>query len=59
VRLAPDCEPGALPPFGRLFGVPTLAGHRAIAIRMRATEFVRLAGPRVGPFAVSESAAAA
>lgn len=71
-RLAPDCEPGALPPFGRLFGVPTFAdealvnqreitmpaGDRATAIRMRATEFVRLAGPRVGRFAVPESVAA-
>ena len=72
VRLAPDCEPGALPPFGRLFGIPTFAdealvnqreitmpaGDRATAIRMRATEFVRLAGPRVGRFAVPESGAA-
>jgi Ala-tRNA(Pro) deacylase len=72
VRLAPDCEPGALPPFGRLFGVPTFAdealvnqreitmpaGDRATAVRMRATEFVRLAAPRVGRFAVPESVAA-
>ena len=72
VRLAPDCEPGALPPFGRLFGIPTFAdealvnqreitvpaGDRATALRMRATEFVRLAGPRVGRFAVPESVAA-
>jgi Ala-tRNA(Pro) deacylase len=72
LRLAPDCEPGALPPFGRLFGIPTFAdetlvnqreitmpaGDRATAIRMRATEFVRLAKPRVGRFAVPESVAA-
>lgn len=72
VRLAPDCEPGALPPFGRLFGVPTFAdealvnlrditmpaGDRATAIRMRATEFLRLAAPHVGRFAVAESVAA-
>jgi Ala-tRNA(Pro) deacylase len=72
LRLAPDCEPGALPPFGRLFGVPTFAdealvnqrditmpaGDRATAIRMRATEFVRLAAPRVGRFAVPERVAA-
>jgi Ala-tRNA(Pro) deacylase len=72
LRLAPDCEPGALPPFGRLFGIPTFAdealvnqreitmpaGDRATAIRMRATEFVRLAEPRVGRFAVPESVAA-
>jgi Ala-tRNA(Pro) deacylase len=72
IRLAPDCEPGALPPFGRLFGIPTFAdealvnqreittpaGDRATAIRMRAAEFVRLAGPRVGRFAVPEAVAA-
>ena len=60
------------PPFGRLFGVPTFAdealvnqrditmpaGDRATAIRMRAAEFVRLAGPRLGRFAVPESVAA-
>jgi Ala-tRNA(Pro) deacylase len=70
--LAPDCEPAALAPFGRLFGVPTFAdealvnqreitmpaGDRATAIRMRATEFVRLAAPRVGRFAVPASVAA-
>jgi Ala-tRNA(Pro) deacylase len=73
VRLAPDCEPGALPPFGRLFGVPTFvdealvnqreitmpAGDRGTAIRMRAAEYVRLAGPRVGRFALPEAAATA
>ncbi len=71
-RLASDCDPAALPPFGRLFGVPTFAdqalvnqreitmpaGDRATAIRMRASEFVRLAGPRVGRFAVPEPVAA-
>jgi Ala-tRNA(Pro) deacylase len=72
LRLAPDCEPGAIPPFGSLFGLATLAdqdlvnqpelvmpaGDRRTAIRMRATEFVRLAAPRVGRFAVQETSAA-
>jgi Ala-tRNA(Pro) deacylase len=64
----PGCELGAVPPFGRLFGVPTLveealvdqreiamaAGDRRSAIRMRATEYLRLAEPRHGQFAVHE-----
>lgn len=64
----PGCELGAVPPFGRLFGVPTFveealvdqreiamaAGDRRSAIRMRATEYLRLAEPRHGQFAVHE-----
>ena len=64
----PGCELGAVPPFGRLFGVPTLveealvdqgdiampAGDHRSAIRMRATEYLRLAEPRRGQFAVHE-----
>lgn len=64
----PGCELGAIPPFGRLFGVPTFveegfvnqrditmpAGDHRGAIRMRATEYLRLAEPRRGQFAVHE-----
>ncbi len=64
-----DCEPGAVPPFGALFGMPTYvdaalvnqrevtmpAGDHRTAIRMRADEFVRVARPRIGRFAVHES----
>jgi Ala-tRNA(Pro) deacylase len=64
----PGCELGAIPPFGRLFGVPTFveegfvnqrditmpAGDHRSAIRMRATECLRLAEPRRGQFAVHE-----
>lgn len=64
----PGCELGAIPPFGRLFGVPTFveealvnqrditmpAGDHRSAIRMRAVEYLRLAGPRLGQFAVHE-----
>jgi Ala-tRNA(Pro) deacylase len=66
LRLAPGCELGALPPFGRFLGVPTFAeealvnqrevvlpaGNHRTALRMRAAEYVRLAEPRVGRFAV-------
>ena len=64
----PGCELGAIPPFGRLFGVSTFAeealvnqrdiamptGDHRTAIRMRATEYLRLAEPQVGQFAVHE-----
>jgi Ala-tRNA(Pro) deacylase len=69
-RAFPGCELGAIPPFGRLFDVPTFveealvdqrdiampAGDHRSAIRMRATEYVRLAEPRRGQFAVHEGA---
>ncbi len=72
LRVIPDCAPGATPPFGQLFGLPTFvdhalvnqreiilpAGDRRSAVRMRAAEFLRLAAPRVGRFAVHESLAA-
>jgi Ala-tRNA(Pro) deacylase len=65
----PGCELGAIPPFGRLFGVFTVveealveqrditlpAGDHRTAIRMRATDYVRLAEARLGHFAVHES----
>jgi Ala-tRNA(Pro) deacylase len=63
-------EPGAIPPFGRLFGMrvfvdPTLldqpelvipAGDHRTAARMPTSEFVRLAEPRIGVFGVHEGA---
>ncbi len=63
--LFPDCEPGAMPPFGSLYNLPvyvdeSLAADEAIvfnagthrdAIRMRYDDFVRLAKPRVCSFA--------
>jgi Ala-tRNA(Pro) deacylase len=69
VGAAPGCAPGAIPPFGSLFGMPTLvdmrllgahditlpAGDFGTAIRMRTREYRRLASPRVGNFAVAES----
>ena len=58
------CAPGAVPPFGNLFGLPVLvddalaarediafnAGSTAVSIVMRAADFVRLSGGRVCAF---------
>ena len=63
--LFPDCELGAMPPFGSLYNLPvyvdeSLAADEAIvfnagthrdAIRMRYDDFVHLAKPRVCSFA--------
>ena len=63
--LFPDCELGAMPPFGSLYNLPvyvdeSLADDEAIvfnagthrdAIRMRYDDFVRLARPKVCSFA--------
>ena len=62
--LFPDCELGAMPPFGSLYSLPvyvdeSLAADEAIvfnagthrdAIRMRYDDFVRVAKPRVCSF---------
>jgi Ala-tRNA(Pro) deacylase len=63
--LFPDCEPGAMPPFGSLYNLAvyvdeSLAADEAIvfnagthrdAIRIRYDDFVRLARPKVCSFA--------
>ena len=63
--LFPDCELGAMPPFGSLYDLPvyvdeSLAADEAIvfnagthreAIRMRYDDFVRMAKPKVCSFA--------
>jgi Ala-tRNA(Pro) deacylase len=68
ISLFPDCEVGAMPPFGSLYNLPvyvdeSLAADQAIvfnagthhdAIRMRYDDFVRLAKPRVCSFARKE-----
>ena len=68
LKTFPGCELGAIPPFGGLFRVPTFveegfvnqpditmpAGDHRSAIRMRTTEYLRLADPRRGQFAVHE-----
>jgi Ala-tRNA(Pro) deacylase len=64
-----DCAPGAIPPFGALYGLPSYvdralfrprevtlpAGDFATSIRMRSGEYRRLAGAKEGDFAVLES----
>lgn len=68
IKTFPGCELGAIPPFGRLFRVPTFveealvdqreitmpAGDHRTAIRMRAADYLGLAEPRLGQFAVHE-----
>ncbi len=60
-----SCEPGAVPPFGNLFGLPVLvdealcrndrvvfnAGSHTASIRMRCDDLIRLAGATVCRFA--------
>jgi len=62
--LFPDCEPGAEPPFGNLYGVKTIvdttltedehiffnAGNHYEAVEMAYKDYTRLAKPEVGDF---------
>jgi Ala-tRNA(Pro) deacylase len=64
--LFPDCAVGTMPPFGKLYGVPTWvdqsltqdelivfeAGTHSDAIRMSYADYARLAEPKVAVFAV-------
>lgn len=63
-QLFPDCELGAMPPFGNLYNLPTYidqelahtelivinAGTHSEAIRLRTADFTRLARPRTARF---------
>jgi Ala-tRNA(Pro) deacylase len=65
----PGCALGAVPPFGRFFGVPTAldeslveqrdivftAGDHRTALHMRTEDYLTLAEPRQGHFAVHEA----
>ena len=67
LRELTGCLPGAVPPFGNLFGLPVLvdeelaareriafnAGDNAVSITMRAADFVRLSGATICRFALS------
>lgn len=69
--LFPDCQTGAMPPFGNLYGVPVvvdaaLSADKEIvfnacthtrAIRMKYEDFEKLVKPRVAAFAQSTFAA--
>jgi Ala-tRNA(Pro) deacylase len=71
VGLFPDCEVGAMSPFGNLYGMPVYvdkslaegdeivfnAGTHQDTIRMRYADFARLAQPMVFPFALGRAAA--
>jgi Ala-tRNA(Pro) deacylase len=62
VQLFPDCEKGAMPPFGNLFGIPVWvddalgresetvfnAGNHRETVHMAYADFVRLAKPSFG-----------
>ncbi len=64
LKLFPDCEAGAMPPFGRLYGLPVYvddcfsrnetlffqAGNHREVVGMPYAEFERLAAPVVGEF---------
>jgi Ala-tRNA(Pro) deacylase len=68
-RVVPSCMPGAIPPFGAVFGLRTFvdrsllraaqvtmpAGDAASAIRMSSAEFRRLVDGTIGDFAVAEA----
>ena len=67
-RLFPGCEPGAMPPFGNLYGLPVCvdreltrageivfnAGTHSETVRMRYDDFARLVNPRVAVLAREE-----
>ena len=69
-RLFPDCEAGAMPPFGNLYGVPVLvdaalagdpviffnAGSHRRTATMTYADYARLVRPAVGAFAKEPSA---
>jgi Ala-tRNA(Pro) deacylase len=66
----PDCEVGAMPPFGNLYGIPVYvdaaltqdkeiifnAGTHQDTIRMRYADFERLAVPKIFAFALARAA---
>ncbi len=68
----PDCEMGAMPPFGNLYDVPTLvdealtrdreivfnAGTHVDAIRMSYADFAAMVKPKVGHISLSLTGAA-
>ncbi len=69
VKLFPDCEPGAMPPFGRIYGLPMYldgcfwkeeefyfqAGNHREVVRVRFKDYERLARPIAGNFCLHEA----
>jgi Ala-tRNA(Pro) deacylase len=72
IRAFPDCEAGAMPPFGNLYHIPVLvdrglandpvimfnAGTHDTVMTMTYADFERLVQPKVGIFAVQPQVAA-
>lgn len=70
VQVFPDCEPGSMPPFGNLYGIPvyvdnSLAAEDVIVfaigtytdtMSLKYADFERLVQPRVLPFASAQPA---
>jgi len=66
-RLFPECDPGAMPPFGNLFGLPVYvdrslerderivfqAGSHTETVRMKYADFARLVQPTTGDFGLT------
>lgn len=69
--LFPHCEPGAMPPFGNLYGIPVFVDERLAAdeeivfqagshtqtVRLRFGDFARLVRPTVGDYALTREEA--
>jgi len=67
-ELFPGCEPGAIPPFGNLYGMPVYADRELMQeddlafsagtytqiIRLAAADYRELVAPQVGDFAIRE-----
>lgn len=65
-KLFPDCEPGAMPPFGNLYGIDVYedkslmddeeiffqAGNHIESVKMRHRDFEKLVRPKVADFGV-------
>jgi Ala-tRNA(Pro) deacylase len=65
--LFPQCEPGAMPPFGNLYGLPVYvdqtltrdddivfnAGTHTQTVKMKYADFARLVQPKLGSFAAT------
>ncbi len=70
-RLFPGCEPGAMPPFGNLYGIPVWvdesltrdeqivfnAGNHEQTVHMRYADFARLVEPRIASLRMGTQAA--
>ena len=71
VQLFPGCAPGAMPPFGNLYGIPVWvdkllaredeivfnAGNHEQTVHMKFTDFARLVRPRIASLRTGDRAA--